>query len=367
MENELLHFVLKNYKKEEFPCLYNQFSNWQKTKPLANIKIFDGSPVFQNTCAKYAALLAGGAELTVGISDNFIYDSEIYSWLPDFGIRAVRNEFEHGEYDVVLDCAGIHHKKKPARGFVELTRSGVPFYDDSPLPCISVDDSRTKLLEDFLGTGDGFVRGLQASGVSDIENKSFLVFGFGKVGKGICMRLQQAGAKVSVVDNISKVKPFADIPMIDIEDVQGVLRCVEKANCIVTATGVAGALHDRYPVTPFLRENLLLANMGVEDEFGPDIDDNCILADNKPLNFILDEPTRMSFIDGIMALHNEVALYLLNNNCVSGVSETPIDLDEKFLKITSEFGGIDEDLKLLDILRQGVKHVVTVNKKCKTG
>lgn len=351
MENELLHFVLKNYRKEEFPCLYNQFSEWQTTKPLSNIKIFDGAPVFQNTCAKYAALLAGGAELTVGISDSFTYDSKIYSMLPDFGINTVRNEFDSGDYDVVLDCAGIHHQKKPARGFVELTRSGVPLYKDSPYPCISVDDSKTKLLEDFLGTGDGFVRGLYASGVADVKDKSILVFGFGKVGKGICMRLQQAGSKVAVVDNISRVKPFADIPMIDIEDVQGVVKAAEEADCIVTATGVAGALHGRYPVAPFIRDNILLANMGVEDEFGPDIDDNLILAQNKPLNFILDEPTRMGFIDAMMALHNEAALYLLKNRCVAGVSETPAELDDKFLRITREFGEIGEDLKLLDILQ----------------
>ncbi len=351
MENKLLHFVLKNYRKEEFPCLYNQFSSWQETKPLSKIKIFDGAPVFQNTCAKYAALLAGGAELTVGISDSFAYDSKIYSMLPDFGIRTVENEFEHGDYDVVLDCAAVHHKKKPTKGFAELTRTGVPFYHDSALPCISVDDSKTKLLEDFLGTGDGFVRGLQASGLEGVNGKSILVFGFGKVGKGICMRLYQAGAQVTVVDNTSQVKAFASIPMIDIKDVDGVIDHVEKADCIVTATGVAGALHGRYPVAPFMREGLLLANMGVEDEFGSAIENSRILAENKPLNFILDEPTRMGFIDGIMALHNEAALYLITNNCPSGVSKTPLELDEKILKLTREFGEISEDLKLLDLIQ----------------
>lgn len=348
--SELLDFVLASYRPEEFPCLYNQYQVWSVSRPLTGVKIFDATPVFRNTCAKYAALLAAGADLTVGVADSFSCDYDVFNILPQFGIKTTKDELTGGNYDLVLDCAGRHHGKNPTRGFVELTRTGVPFYQKSSRPCISVDNSRTKLLEDYLGTGDGFMRGLHASGFGSVAGRKILVFGFGKVGKGICMRLYQSGAIVTVVDRVTQVGVFSHIPMIDIDDVEGVTRCAEAADCIVTATGIAGALNGRYPTNSFLRDGVVLANMGVEDEFGSDIDDSKILGDNKPLNFILDEPTKMNFIDATMALHNEVGLYLWGNDCLPGVLDTPSHLDEKCLQITREKGDIAADLQLLDWL-----------------
>lgn len=350
MPSELLDFVLASYRPEEFPCLYHQYQEWNINRPLVGVKIFDATPVFRNTCAKYAALLVAGADLTVGVADSFSCDFAVFDMLPQFGIKTVRNEVTGGDYDLVLDCAGKHHGKNPTKGFVELTRTGVPCYQNSSRPCISVDNSRTKLVEDYLGTGDGFMRGLNASGIESVAGRKILVFGFGKVGKGICMRLFQAGAIVHVVDKIERVNAFSQIPMIDIDDVDGVVRCAERADCIVTATGVAGALAGRYSASIFLRDGLVLANMGVEDEFGPDIDNCDILNDNKPLNFILDEPTTMNFIDATMALHNEAGLYLWENDCSPGVIDIPSHLDEKCLHITRDKGEIAEDLRLLDLL-----------------
>ncbi|HID02630.1 MAG TPA: hypothetical protein EYP18_05420, partial [Desulfobacterales bacterium] len=345
----LLHFVLESYQKKEFPCLIQQFEEWRENKPLSGIKVFDGAPVFKNTCAKYASLVAAGAELTVGVTDNFFYDKEVYSRLPEFGIKTVKNEYQGGDYDLVLDCAGLHHKKTPVKGFAELTRSGVGVYRNGSLPCLSVDDSRTKLLEDFLGTGDGFLRGLRSCGFEDVAKMSVLVFGFGKVGKGICMRMRQAGASVTAVDDMSRVKSILDIYLIDMNDVSAVTEAVNGADCVVTATGVAGALEGRYPEEIFFRDGLVLANMGVEDEFGGEIDDELVLAGNKPLNFLLDEPTRMNFIDPVMALHNEAAIYLLHNDCEPGLFPTPSELDSKFMEITRRAGEIAEDIKLLDM------------------
>ena len=355
MASDLLNFVLASYRKEEFPCLYHQYQEWSVSQPLAGVRVFDATPVFRNTCAKYAALIAAGADLTVGFSDGFPVDPVVLALLPDFGIKTARDEFVGGEYDLVLDCAGRHHGKNPSRGFVELTRTGVPFYEGSSSPCISADNSRTKLLEDYLGTGDGFMRGLLASDFGAVAGRKMLVFGFGKVGKGICMRLHRAGALVSVVDRVGHVLSLSNIPMIDIDDVAAVTSCAESADCIVTATGVAGALAGKYPVAAFKRPGVVLANMGVEDEFGPDIDDNAILNNNNSLNFILDDPTKMSFIDATMALHSEAGLYLWENKCSPGVMETPPALDEKFMQMTREKGEIAEDLKLLDCLLDEVK------------
>ena len=43
--------------------------------------------------------------------------------------------------------------------------------------------------------------------------------------------------------------------------------------------------------------------MGVEDEYGPNVPASRVLAEKKPLNFILEEPTHLKYIDASLALH----------------------------------------------------------------
>ena len=50
------------YRQEEFPVLLHQCETWAESRPLEGCRVIDASPVFRNTCAKYAALLAAGAE-----------------------------------------------------------------------------------------------------------------------------------------------------------------------------------------------------------------------------------------------------------------------------------------------------------------
>ena len=47
--------------------------------------MIDASPVFRNTCAKYAALLAAGAELTAAVSLVMPHDPETVALLGRYG------------------------------------------------------------------------------------------------------------------------------------------------------------------------------------------------------------------------------------------------------------------------------------------
>ena len=51
------------YRQEEFPVLLHQCETWAESRPLEGCRVIDASPVFRNTCAKYAALLAAGEPL----------------------------------------------------------------------------------------------------------------------------------------------------------------------------------------------------------------------------------------------------------------------------------------------------------------
>ena len=77
MASDLLDFVLASYRKEEFPCLYHQYQEWSVSRPLDGVRVFDTTPVFRNTCAKYAALMAAGADL------YFDFHGEAHDAAPD--------------------------------------------------------------------------------------------------------------------------------------------------------------------------------------------------------------------------------------------------------------------------------------------
>ena len=69
------------YRQEEFPVLLHQCETWAESRPLEGCRVIDASPVFRNTCAKYAALLAAGAELTAAVSPVMPHDPETVALL----------------------------------------------------------------------------------------------------------------------------------------------------------------------------------------------------------------------------------------------------------------------------------------------
>ena len=83
------------------------------------------------------------------------------------------------------------------------------------------------------------------------------------------------------------------------------------ADFVVTASGVKSALDSPQVVDALLASGAVLANMGVEDEYGPGIPSTRVLAEKKPLNFILEEPTHLKYIDTSLALHAALAELLV--------------------------------------------------------
>lgn len=59
-------------------------------------------------------------------------------------------------------------------------------------PVISVDSSRIKRVEDALGSADGFIRALRSLLPDEsLEGRKYVLFGYGKVGLGISLRLSK--------------------------------------------------------------------------------------------------------------------------------------------------------------------------------
>ena len=77
------------YEVSEYPALAGLTQEWSETRPFAGLRVLAATPVFRNTLVQYRALLAGGADLSVGIAN----DSGAGAEMPcDSGIVALLRE-----------------------------------------------------------------------------------------------------------------------------------------------------------------------------------------------------------------------------------------------------------------------------------
>ena len=369
------------YEKREYPALSAFFCEWSGTRPFRALRVLVATPVFRNTLLEYRALIAGGADLVVGVAGGMPCDPGIVEVLrgngiPVIGLReALEMEAAGRGFDLVLDCAGQFSACHPRFGFVELTRSGVQFYEKCEHPVYVADSGIVKRIETCLGTGEGYVRALAQLG-HDFESgdslssgtegagKKFIVFGSGKVGQGIVLQLLRSGANVHVVTDCSRGScaflDANDVPVTDCNDLDAVASLVRDADFVVTATGVKGALDRPQIVEALLASGAVLANMGVEDEYGPGVPASRVLAEKKPLNFILEEPTHLKYIDASLALHAALGELLVNEarECVAGGQDArgpmlaknagpqdpPSDLEQRILSMTMQDGLIGTEI-----------------------
>ena len=364
------------YEVSEYPALAGLTQEWLETRPFAGLRVLAATPVFRNTLVQYRALLAGGADLSVGIANDSNAGAEMpcdsgivallrESNIPVVGLQDALKAESCGEgFDLILDCAGQFSACHPKYGFVELTRSGVQFYENCKKPVYVADSGIVKRIETSLGTGEGYVRALLQLGYGSADagsdgaafaGKSFVVFGSGKVGQGIVLQLLREGAHVQVVtDKARGVSPFLDangVPVADCNDLKSVVSLVSAADFVVTATGVKGALDRPELTVALLASKAVLANMGVEDEYGSGVPAGRVLAEKKPLNFILEEPTHLKYIDASLALHAALGELLvreaadaLTPNKNAGPMDPPSELEQRILSMTMQDGLIGAEI-----------------------
>ena len=389
--------VKSSYSGPEYPVLGAFSREWAFSRPFEGLRVLAATPVFRNTLLQYRALLAGGANLVVGIAgsgkdcagadaagaampcDLGIVDVLRENGIPVIGVQeALEMEAAGCGFDLILDCAGQFSACHPRFGFVELTRSGVQFYENCEHPVYVADSGIVKRIETCLGTGEGYVRALSQLGYdycldsgADGAGKKFVVFGSGKVGQGIVLQLLRSGANVQVVTDCSRGScaflDANDVPVTDCNDLDGVAALVRDADFVVTATGVKGALDRPQIVEALLASDAVLANMGVEDEYGPGVPATRVLAEKKPLNFILEEPTHLKYIDASLALHAALGELLVQESANSlkpdaasvsdheaagrlaankkaGPLDPPSELEQRILSMTMQDGLIGPEI-----------------------
>ena len=117
---------------------------------------------------------------------------------------------------------------------------------------------------------------------------------------------------------------------------------------MVCATGIRGALSGKFDPAILTDGNAIVANMGVEDEFGPEIPADRVLNAKEPLNFVLEEPTHLKYIDPTMALDNYGALEVLGGGLAPGLNRPSPELEERILDTVRRSGVVAPELGFLE-------------------
>lgn len=351
--HELEAFIARRYRPAEHPALDGQLARFSASRPFAGRRILDCTPLFANTLAKFIPLVAGGAELSIGLDERIPNDPDAVAFVRTLGLPVLSGDDRpERPFDVILDCDGSRAGLVPSVGVCELTRSGLYRYSDSVRPVVFIDASKIKEIETSIGTGDGFMRAHERLGRADWAGKSVLVFGLGKVGRGVAYRCAKAGATVAGVDRpdsaAARERPPFIARFIGSDDADAIREAVGTCDHLVTATGVRGAMVP-YNLAPAIlaRPTLpVISAIGIEDEWLDSLDHSLIEANGRAINFLLDEPTLLRYIDPTMALSNESAADLLAGKFPApGIREPLRDSEARCLEPVVECGLITDELR----------------------
>ncbi len=330
----LLEIVGRELSAErDFPALAEQTRVWAQSRPLDGMDILDGTPVFMNTVAKYAALSAAGAKITAIASGDITFDPRMPAVLESAGIHFM-TELPRKQFDFVMDCAGVCRSVPAKYGYTELTRSGIHLYEQDSVrrTVFAADSGRIKAIETVLGTGDGCVRAMLETRYNP-AGKLVLLLGHGRVGRGIEFYLKRVGAQVRICD------PAQGLPFTP--------SMLDGVWCVISATGIHHA-HNSIAKT-LAGSDAILINMGATDEYGPDMPESRVLYGKKSFNFQLKEPTQTRYIDSTLALHNAGTVWMLRHPGCSGMISPPRELEEAILAPVHRAGLLKQEIEALGL------------------
>ena len=199
-----------------------------------------------NSVTLFEPLWRGGAEITVCTPFQCERTRSLVRelLLHDFPILPVEEAVKAGDY--FIDNADMLGKRRTPKGAVEVTRTGDWVYESLLCPTISIDQSRLKYLEDHLGVGESFVRGWYHLRPNDpLVGKNIVLFGYGKVGKGVAFYRRKEGANLTVVDMNADVLTKAQkegFEAIDLQNKSQLRSTLHEANIVIGATGKPGTV-----------------------------------------------------------------------------------------------------------------------------
>ncbi len=325
------------YLRADAPFMHQQFMEFVKTRPLTGLRVLHHVPVVTNTLLKIACLIEAGAIVTV-TNPSFMKPARAaVESLHSAGIRYVADlsDLKDESFDLYFDCGAELYQAlgAPMIGAIELTASGDQFYRQQLLnfPVISIDPTRTKQLETVFGCAESSHTAIKLLTEQNPAEKSWVIFGFGKIGRGLAYFCSQNNTPITVVDLSARQRRAArklGLNAIDPHDEIALQKALTDADIVVTATGGKSIL-DPYPYEWF--RGKILANMGIYDEYGPKFTEEEVLNRKAPVNFVLKDPTPMKYIDPEFYIHNIAALFF-KKDLKHGLHVLPETIDQSILQ-----------------------------------
>ena len=303
--------VFRYYSPKKAPFLHQMRAEVLQQKPFKGLRIAHNIPLVNNTLMKIACLVAGGAEVSVTCPSFLQAHDSAIAVLHNESIEYVPTpaDFAGRSFDMLLDCnAELGAVLTPTVGAIEVTQGGANRYRamHPNYPVISVDDSLTKQIETCIGTGEGMARALEMllpDRINDIQQIG--IFGFGKVGKGIAFALKRRQKNVTIFEPNTQSREVAKSLSFKTYNVDKhtVYQHLPSLDCIITATGIENCMSLSFDDEPF--RGKILTNVGVTNEWGSKFAAHpLLLNEGWPINFLLDDPTPMEYIDPVMYAHN---------------------------------------------------------------
>jgi adenosylhomocysteinase len=333
--SELFHEPAHENERAQLPLLRALIERYGGERPFEGKTVVFGHLLVRNSIVVAEALWRGGAEIVLSEAHPSPAEAPVRTDLDRHAIpvlpvdRAVRA----GEW--FLDVGAVLGRRRLPRGAAEVTRTGVLHYQGLPCPVISADDSRCKRIEGFFGTGDGFVRAWrELRPNAPLEGQAVVIFGFGKIGRGVAHRLRRLPMRVVVAETDAQVLRRAEsegFVVVEALPTPELEQTLAAADIVIAVTGRPGVIGESLPAAWFRRNRPTLVNLGAEDEFGPAFDDGEILGGRHlPLNFHLARPTLNRYVDAPLAGHLLALEALLKNpdGWPTGIHPLPEVMDE---------------------------------------
>ena len=330
---------------DEAPFLMKQVEEYRRPA-LRGYSIANNTPLTVSAIVKMMPFIKNGFKLRTTTPSFLGRDPEAIRLIQQLGYEFDQDKKGFEGTDIILDCCAELSGIGSAKAFAELTKTGVDVYKrkESSRPVLSVDDSRVKALETFYGTGDGFVRAFKEFVSPELRGTRFLVFGFGKVGKGVVRGLLNNAAVCTVVDVSEKTLRFPagqGAKKVLYSDIGSISDLLKDHDVLITCTGKNHFLSATPWADAITGSRIRLINMGAEDEFGPRFTPERVENGKVPLNFKLKRPTLLKYLDPVFYAHNSVVALYHDGKLAPGLQPLPKDLDARLIKEWHSNWGVD--------------------------
>lgn len=332
--------INKIFKKEDYPFLIKQIEEFAELDK--QISVTNNSPLMATAFIKLQPFIQNRIKLFVA-ADYEMHDERVLEYLREQKIFVSFNKEGCSIGDLFLDCGGDLINMGSPKAIAELTQTGSNKYKKANLsvPVVSVDESKVKLLEDYYGTACGFIRAIKEKVCVDLKDKQFIIIGYGKIGKGIARCLNKEKAVIAAIDlNLSENADYANyqnVNLIHPDDLNNIKQTIKKSYCLVTCTGVQNLISRLPYYKEILTSDLILANMGAEDEFGEKFPANRILNNKFAANFLLEYPTLLKYLDPVFYAHNLSVKLYQEGKLKEGFQPFPADIANKILSEWSSY------------------------------